>query len=80
VNDDDRRILDMNAKSMLAGLVGWTVCAFFASVAFNWTFYYVLALAVAGHEIAAGWTTVPIAATGAMRAPRLARAVHVRKR
>jgi putative inorganic carbon (HCO3(-)) transporter len=52
LSDDDRRILEMNAKSMLAGLVGWTVCAFFASVAFNWTFYYVLALAVAGREIA----------------------------
>jgi hypothetical protein len=36
---------------MIAGLVGWFVCAFFASVAFNWTFYYVLALAVAGREI-----------------------------
>jgi hypothetical protein len=28
------------------------VCAFFASVAFNWTFYYIFALAVAGREIA----------------------------
>jgi hypothetical protein len=28
------------------------VCAFFASVAFNWTFYYVFALAVAGRDIA----------------------------
>ena len=26
-------------------MVGWTVCSLFASVAFNWTFYYVLALA-----------------------------------
>ena len=41
-------VIDMNAKGMLAGLVGWVVCAFFASVAFNWTFYYVFALAVAG--------------------------------
>jgi O-antigen ligase len=48
---DERRILDINAKGMLAGLVGWFVCAFFASVAFNWTFYYVLALAVAGREV-----------------------------
>jgi hypothetical protein len=37
---------------MTAALVGWFVCAFFASVAFNWTFYYVLALAVAGREVA----------------------------
>ena len=42
----------MNAKSMLAAMVGWTVCSLFASVAFNWTFYYVFALAVAGREIA----------------------------
>jgi O-antigen ligase len=50
--EDDRRILDMNARGMLAGLVGWFVCAMFASVAFNWTFYYVFALAVAGRELA----------------------------
>jgi hypothetical protein len=36
---------------MLAAMVGWTVCSLFASVAFNWTFYYVLALSVAGREI-----------------------------
>ena len=47
----DRAILDENAKAMTAALVGWTVCSLFASVAFNWTFYYVFALAVAGHEI-----------------------------
>jgi O-antigen ligase len=48
---EDRRILDINAKGMIAAMVGWTICAFFASVAFNWTFYYVFALAVAGREI-----------------------------
>jgi len=47
----DRRILDTNAKGMLAALVGWTVCSLFASVAFNWTFYYVFALSVAGRDI-----------------------------
>jgi O-antigen ligase len=47
----DRVILDQNAKGMLAAMVGWTVCSFFASVAFNWTFYYVFALAVAGREV-----------------------------
>jgi hypothetical protein len=36
---------------MAAGLAGWFVCAMFASVASNWTFYYVLALAVAGREL-----------------------------
>ncbi len=48
----EQKIIDRNAKGMLAGLVGWMVCAFFASVAFNWTFYYVFGLAVAGREIA----------------------------
>lgn len=48
---NERMILDQNAKGMLAAMVGWTVCSFFASVAFNWTFYYVFALAVAGREI-----------------------------
>jgi O-antigen ligase len=48
---DDRRLLEINAKGMIAAMVGWTVCAFFASVAFNWTFYYVFALAVAGRDI-----------------------------
>jgi O-antigen ligase len=49
---EEEQIIDRNAKGMLAGLVGWVVCAFFASVAFNWTFYYVFGLAVAGREIA----------------------------
>jgi putative inorganic carbon (hco3(-)) transporter len=47
----DQQILVLNAKSMLAALVGWTVCSLFAAVAFNWTFYYVLALAVCGRDI-----------------------------
>jgi hypothetical protein len=35
-----------------AGLIGWFVCAMFASVAYNWTFYYLLALVVAARELA----------------------------
>ncbi len=34
-----------HAASMTAALVGWFFCALFASVAYNWTFYYLLALA-----------------------------------
>jgi O-antigen ligase len=52
LTDEERFILDINGKAMTASMVGWFVCAFFASVAFNWTFYYVLALAVAGREVA----------------------------
>ena len=36
---------------MTAAVVGWFVSALFASVAYNWTFYYVLAIATAPREI-----------------------------
>ena len=67
----EQKIIDRNAKGMLAGLVGWLVCAFFASVAFNWTFYYVFALAVAGREIARDRraTLEPAAAPAAATVP-----------
>jgi hypothetical protein len=32
-------------------LLGWFVCAQFASVAFNWTFYFVLGIVVATREV-----------------------------
>jgi O-antigen ligase len=51
VTPEERELLSANARGMLAAMVGWTVCSFFASVAFNWTFYYVFALAVAGRDI-----------------------------
>jgi O-antigen ligase len=62
---NERRTLELNAHGMLAAIVGWTVCAFFASVAFNWTFYYVLALAVAGREVLASRRTAARAAVDA---------------
>jgi hypothetical protein len=43
--------LGQHTVGMTAGLVGWFVCAMFASVAYSWTFYYVLALLVAGREL-----------------------------
>jgi len=72
----ERVILDTNAKGMIAAIVGWTICSLFASVAFNWTFYYVLALSVAGREIAAGRRVETEAATEpkTVPAPRLVRA------
>ena len=51
LSDEERRLMANNAKGMIAAMVGWTICALFASVAFNWTFYYVFALAVAGRDI-----------------------------
>jgi O-antigen ligase len=59
---DERRTMELNAQGMLAAIVGWTVCACFASVAFNWTFYYVLALSVAGREVIASRRAAAIAA------------------
>jgi O-antigen ligase/polysaccharide polymerase Wzy-like membrane protein len=49
---DDARALGEHMLGMSAGLIGWFVCAMFASVAYNWTFYYLLALIVAAREIA----------------------------
>lgn len=74
---DERHILDINAKGMLAGMVGWTICSFFASVAFNWTFYYVFALAVAGREIVAARRAAVIEAEAAEEPARAGRLVRV---
>jgi putative inorganic carbon (HCO3(-)) transporter len=74
LTEEERRILDINAKSMMAALVGWTVCSLFASVAFNWTFYYVLALAVAGREIVAARRPAAQRETIVVRSQDLARA------
>jgi O-antigen ligase len=49
----DTALLDEHAVAMTAGLAAWFVCALFASVAYNWTFYYLLALTVAARELAA---------------------------
>ena len=47
----DRHALFENTVALSAGLAGWFVCSLFASVAYNWTFYYVLALIVAAREL-----------------------------
>ena len=72
LTDEERRILELNARSMTAAIVGWTVCSLFASVAFNWTFYYVMALAVAGREIVVSRRAA--VAEPAASSPRLVRA------
>ncbi len=74
LTDEERRLLEINAKGMIAAMVGWTVCSLFASVAFNWTFYYVLALAVAGREIVVSRRIAADAVPSAVRAPRMVRA------
>ena len=48
---DEVAFLDAHSASMAAALTGWFVCALFGSVAYNWTFYYLLALAAAPRDI-----------------------------
>lgn len=54
VTRDEAVYLDAHAAAMSAAVIGWFVCALFASVAYSWTFYYLLALAVAPRDILAG--------------------------
>jgi len=49
--DSDRAGMQAHSVAMTAGFLGWFVCALFASVAYNWTFYYLLALIVASREM-----------------------------
>jgi O-antigen ligase len=51
MTDEDRRTLYAYTAALTAGLVGWFVCSLFASVAYSWTFYYLLALIVATREL-----------------------------
>ncbi len=48
-----------HAAAMNAALAGWFFCALFVSVAYNWTFYYLLALATAPREILVDRLTPP---------------------
>jgi len=46
ISEADRALLYEQSVAASAGLAGWFVCAMFASVAYNWTFYFLFALAV----------------------------------
>jgi len=46
LDEAEREFLFTHAEMLSAALAGWFVCALFASVAYHWTFYYLLALAV----------------------------------
>jgi O-antigen ligase len=50
LDPDEHALLSMHGAVLSAGLAGWFVCALFASVAYHWTFYYLLALASAPRE------------------------------
>ena len=59
------RVLHAHSIGTTAALVGWFACAMFASVAYGWTFYYLLALIVAAREL----TSDRLAAARALHAP-----------
>jgi O-antigen ligase len=79
MSDRDRADMNAHTVAMTAGFFGWLVCSFFASVAYNWTFYYLLALIVASREMvstrlgaavaltAQQWKTFSARATGRTR-------------
>jgi O-antigen ligase len=51
LTDQERIFLQTHGAAMLACMTGWFVCALFASVAFNWTFYYLLGLSVTARDV-----------------------------
>jgi hypothetical protein len=51
LDDHDRLFLESTGAALVACLAGWMVSAFFASVAFNWTFYYLLGLSVTARDV-----------------------------
>ena len=51
LTSDERYFLQSHAAAMLAAMTGWAICAIFASVAFNWTIYYLLGLSVAARDV-----------------------------
>jgi len=65
--------LDAHTAAMAAALAGWFVCALFASVAYNWTFYYLLALAAAPRDLLLARRDVARSASRARRAAATSR-------
>jgi O-antigen ligase len=51
LSDEDQQSLYAYTAALTAGLLGWFTCSLFASVAYSWTFYYLLALIVATREL-----------------------------
>ena len=47
----DAAFVEAHTAALSAAVAGWFFSAFFASVAYEWTFYYLLALAIAPREI-----------------------------
>jgi O-antigen ligase len=65
--------LEAHTAAMFAAVAGWFVCALFASVAYNWTFYYLLALAAAPRDLLLARRDVARATSRARRATATSR-------
>jgi O-antigen ligase len=50
VTAGEYEMLSLYTAAVTAALAGWFFCALFASVAYHWTFYYLMALAVAPRD------------------------------
>jgi O-antigen ligase len=61
---DSRRTLELFAAALVASLAGWLVASMFASVAYYWTLYLVLGLAIALRDITRRYTAVGAAPLG----------------
>lgn len=51
IDKEQALVFDAHSAAMAASLVGWFVCSMFSSVAYSWTFYYLLALAATPRDI-----------------------------
>ena len=71
----DLGILRLQATALVPSLVGWFVCAMFASVAYNWTFYYLLGLCIATRVLTRDAIAARITAAAPPRSDALPRQV-----
>ena len=51
ISADEATFFDAHSAAMAASLAGFVVCGFFSSLAYGWTFYYLLALAATPRDI-----------------------------
>ena len=54
ITADEATYFDSHSAAMAASLVGFFVCGFFSSLAYGWTFYYLLALASTPRDMLRG--------------------------
>jgi O-antigen ligase len=71
ISDDDATLFNGHSAAMAASLVGFLVCGFFSSVAYTWTFYYLLVLAAAPRDILRGRIAPPVRRRAEAAAPAL---------